>query len=271
MERKPKPAETQVVAAPEGAAVAEAATPAETVAPVEAPADGVESAAAETTVTDAPALDLAGPADLSPAEVAAAMGILPVDSAPIVPDYAPAETASEPAVAEPNAAAAEPAIAASESVAPQEEQFIEVWRPGRFEGRERHHRRPNRNDRQASQTPSPDVAAQPVADGAQVQSAEAGATPAGDNSAPQRERHHRRRPPNRGGERHERPDGQRPRHGKGKPRFEGNRRNERNERSERNDHGGSRERVERQPDPNSPFAKLAALKAQLEADSKERR
>ena len=29
--------------------------------------------------------------------------------------------------------------------------------------------------------------------------------------------------------------------------------------------------AKKQPDPNSPFAKLAALKAQLEADSKERR
>jgi ATP-dependent RNA helicase SUPV3L1/SUV3 len=28
---------------------------------------------------------------------------------------------------------------------------------------------------------------------------------------------------------------------------------------------------EKRPDPNSPFAKLAALKAQLEADAKERR
>jgi ATP-dependent RNA helicase SUPV3L1/SUV3 len=30
------------------------------------------------------------------------------------------------------------------------------------------------------------------------------------------------------------------------------------------------ERREKAPDPNSPFAKLAALKAQLEADAKER-
>ena len=32
-----------------------------------------------------------------------------------------------------------------------------------------------------------------------------------------------------------------------------------------------RERREKAPDPNSPFAKLAALKAQLEANAKERR
>jgi ATP-dependent RNA helicase SUPV3L1/SUV3 len=32
-----------------------------------------------------------------------------------------------------------------------------------------------------------------------------------------------------------------------------------------------RERGNREPDPNSPFAKLAALKAQLEAGDKEKR
>jgi ATP-dependent RNA helicase SUPV3L1/SUV3 len=31
------------------------------------------------------------------------------------------------------------------------------------------------------------------------------------------------------------------------------------------------DRRDKLPDPNSPFAKLAALKAQLEADAKERR
>ncbi|MBZ0146198.1 MAG: hypothetical protein K8F62_01480, partial [Pseudorhodoplanes sp.] len=93
-----------------------------------------------------------------------------------------------------------------------------------------------------------------------------------DSAAPQRERHHRRRHQRqeRQGqghqERHERRDGERPQHGKGKPRFEGKR-----GRHERFDQGKRPERAERQPDPNSPFAKLAALKAQLEADSKERR
>jgi ATP-dependent RNA helicase SUPV3L1/SUV3 len=32
-----------------------------------------------------------------------------------------------------------------------------------------------------------------------------------------------------------------------------------------------KERRDREPDPNSPFAKLAALKEQLEANAKERR
>ena len=62
-------------------------------------------------------------------------------------------------------------------------------------------------------------------------------------------RHHRRRGPD---QRFERPrrEGQRPPHAA------------RHERQERR---------EKAPDPNSPFAKLAALKAQLEEEAKERR
>jgi ATP-dependent RNA helicase SUPV3L1/SUV3 len=44
----------------------------------------------------------------------------------------------------------------------------------------------------------------------------------------------------------------------------------RNEHKDRRDYAPHRER-EKQVDPNSPFAKLAALKAQLEANAKERR
>jgi ATP-dependent RNA helicase SUPV3L1/SUV3 len=44
----------------------------------------------------------------------------------------------------------------------------------------------------------------------------------------------------------------------------------RNEHKDRRDYAPHRER-EKQADPNSPFAKLAALKAQLEANAKERR
>jgi len=51
---------------------------------------------------------------------------------------------------------------------------------------------------------------------------------------------------------------------------------ERQERPQRGRAPGKRfeprdKRPEKRPDPNSPFAKLAALKAQLEADAKERR
>jgi ATP-dependent RNA helicase SUPV3L1/SUV3 len=50
---------------------------------------------------------------------------------------------------------------------------------------------------------------------------------------------------------------------------------DRQERSKRDRPPGKRfeprEPREKKPDPNSPFAKLAVLKAQLEADAKERR
>ncbi len=253
MDRKPKPAETPAAAATEAAP------------PVEASAETGESAA-----TDAPALEPSGaaelpPAELASAEIAVAAEMAPVESAPIVPDSNPAEAAADEAapLAEAAGDATQPAAAGAG------EEMIEVWRPGRFEGRERHRRRPNRGDRQASQAsqlaPSQEGAAQPAAEDAQAPSADAAATPAGESPSPQRERHHRRRNQNRG-ERHERPEGQRPHHGASKPRFDNKR-----GRSERPDQGERRERVERQPDPNSPFAKLAALKAQLEAESKERR
>ncbi len=54
------------------------------------------------------------------------------------------------------------------------------------------------------------------------------------------------------GPRQRRPEREKPRSPSGQPRSE------------------AKERRERAPDPNSPFAKLAALKAQLEAASKER-
>ena len=153
---------------------------------------------------------------------------------------------------------------AGPAAAPQsaEEQFIEVWRPGRFENRDRHRRRPQRAERQ----PAPAQERRASGGGGRGSAGRRDRRKCRRESpAPQRERHQRRRHSHRG-ERPERRDGERPHHGKGKPRFEGKR-----SRSERTDHGERRERAERQPDPNSPFAKLAALKAQLEADSKERR
>ncbi len=271
MDRRPKPAEAPaadiVVAEAAGSAAPAEDAPAEATAPVATSAE-----IADVTSVEAPALE-SGPADLAPAEVAAAMGIVaaestPAESAPILQENVPAGADAEPMAAEaaPATDASQPAVAeATQQPAATEEQFIEVWRPGRFENRDRHRRRPHHERHAAGQaTPSQDASAQPAPDGAQAQSADAAAAPAADDAAPQRERHHRRR--HQRGERHERRDGERPHHGKGKPRFEGKR-----GRHERFDQGERRERVERQPDPNSPFAKLAALKAQLEADSKERR
>jgi ATP-dependent RNA helicase SUPV3L1/SUV3 len=154
--------------------------------------------------------------------------------------------------------------------APAEPELIEVWRPGRFESREkRPQRNHHRRERHGGQRP---------AEGQQPASPEG--APAGDQAAsptgaaPQDHRQERRqdhrqdqrpqgpRPPrkDRGG-RPRRPEGgpDAPRHGKP------------DNRPRQQDARPRPERREREPDPNSPFAKLAALKAQLEADSKERR
>jgi ATP-dependent RNA helicase SUPV3L1/SUV3 len=150
--------------------------------------------------------------------------------------------------------AAQETVAATDASAPApsgEPETVEVWRPGRPEGRRRareRHRRPARQPRaefgkhapkarQESAMPAAAVveATPPAAQGESASSPEERA----DTGRPSRHRHHQEhrsdRPPR------ERPPAKR------------------------------LERREKAPDPNSPFAKLAALKAQLEADAKERR
>jgi ATP-dependent RNA helicase SUPV3L1/SUV3 len=192
-----------------------------------------------------------------------------------------AETANEPEVVEPVAQTVEEAsepptptneVAAAEILAeavaapaaPAEPELIEVWRPGRIEHRERRpsgrHRRDKGRGRPGEQ---PAVAAQAASsEGTPSEGGEAAA--AAPPATPSEDRPHRGpRPPRPDrGDRHGRPPRHdRQRHGKpgGGPRHE-----------PRSDQRPRPERREKQPDPNSPFAKLAALKAQLEADSKER-
>jgi ATP-dependent RNA helicase SUPV3L1/SUV3 len=160
-------------------------------------------------------------------------------------------------------------VGTDSQAAPAEPELIEVWRPGRFESRDkRPHRKPHRRKAHGGQRP---------AQGQQAATPEG--APAGDQAAsqtgaaPQEHRQERRqgqrpdhrphgpRPPrqDRGG-RPRRPEGGQdaPRHGKP-------------DKGPRHQDARPRpERREREPDPNSPFAKLAALKAQLEAE-KERR
>src|SRR4029077_14795133 len=134
---------------------------------------------------------------------------------------------------------------------PPEQEMIEVWRPGRTEGRRRVHARPHDRAKQARIKPSA-AAPEPAQDGnaAQTQTTALPATTesagegahAGANARPQQRFRQRRKPEHR-------LDRERPTRQPVK-RFE---------------------RREKMPDPNSPFAKLASLKAQLEADAKERR
>ena len=129
--------------------------------------------------------------------------------------------------------------------------MIEVWRPGRSEGRRRPHGRHRNQGRKPedARKPSPErteAAGTPVAAAEVALSPNAAETPsaAQTHARPGRPPRHRRRPDHR----QDRP----PRERERPPvkRFE---------------------RREKVADPNSPFAKLAALKAQLEADAKERR
>jgi ATP-dependent RNA helicase SUPV3L1/SUV3 len=259
LDRRPKPVE-----APGDAdnSVSEAAGSADAASPA------VESAAAPATDADtaaeAPPQVEAGPgAELAPAEQALPGEALP-DSAEAAAEgsedtVAPALATEPDAISAPApqdasgvASVADPAAASSAAPA-AEPQFIDVWRPGRPEERRpRRHRRPQRE-------PAPTAA------GDATQAAPSAEAPAAPSRGEERqrgearkERHAHERPGRDGkrAERRERPDDRR-------------RDRRENERPPRTWEAG-RERRGKEPDPDSPFAKLAALKAQLEAEAKDR-
>ena len=157
------------------------------------------------------------------------------------------------------------------------EEFIEIWRPGR---RDEHARKPRRERRPRQRRPQRDAQPPPVAADPAAASPGNGPAPAAaaESAPPDRsERPDRRRgagaPERRSPrpKRAERPqrDGERSR---------GDRRAPRGDRPDRDPalrakymKGRSESAARREPDPNSPFAKLAALKEQLEASNKEPR
>jgi ATP-dependent RNA helicase SUPV3L1/SUV3 len=191
---------------------------------------------------------------------------------------------------------------AAAAPAPIEPELVEVWRPGGRGDERRGPRRPPR--RQHARHGGPAVAAEaaaqvPAPEGAGAADGAVAAVP-----AEQAKEHHRRRrrgPPGefrrdreggggrrdpeagseqrseqrsgRHGEGPDRPRGERPaRHGGDRPHFfkpRGDRERGDKERRDYREYAPRRER-DKQPDPDSPFAKLAALKAQLEANAKER-
>ena len=123
-------------------------------------------------------------------------------------------------------------------------QTIEVWRPGRSDRPQRPRFR-RRETAKAGATGADEPAASSAASG------EATSVPIEAANALAREpRRFRHRRPGGPDKRQERP---------------------RRERERSPAYGARPERREKAPDPNSPFAKLAGLKAQLEAESKERR
>jgi ATP-dependent RNA helicase SUPV3L1/SUV3 len=168
----------------------------------------------------------------------------------------PQETTQAPGEETAQATSAETVEAATPPSAPPpsgEPEMVEVWRPSRPEGRRRgreRHRGAPRQPRAEFGKRAPKTAQNSAVPAASGAVADEGAPPtAQGESAPSPDAHtDRGRPPRhrRHQERSDRPPRERP----PAKRFE---------------------RREKAPDPNSPFAKLAALKAQLEADAKERR
>jgi ATP-dependent RNA helicase SUPV3L1/SUV3 len=201
----------------------------------------------------------------------------PAPESPVQPELVQ-ELASSAAEEPANAADAAGEAAESIPLAAEEPAYIEVWRPGRppEERRAERNRQRPRRVRGESRTPAAvatDAASSPEA-------AAATATPAADAAAaPETQRPDR--PPRRGRPHRDR-DARESREARGRPdrreRREPRDRHEHSERAGRRDRERPAfakrtfgERRDKGPDPDSPFAKLAALKEQLEANTKDGR
>ena len=274
MERRPKPVEPEKPAAPA------AETPTAEAAAIAAPADETSVAADAAPEGEAPGAE-------SPPLVADAE-VMPTPE-PIVAEVAPPAVeaqAEQPAteataateVTEATAATEAVAVAATEAVAvsdaavepakPDEPAMIEVWRPGGRSEQQRppRHRRPQHRPQQQAVAAAPAEGAPAEAVAAAGDAQQRPRQDTGDRQG-RRDRQDRPQKVERQGQRQERQDrqgrpdrgprGDRPRRG----RDDGPGRSER-EQYYAKPHGADRR--DKQPDPNSPFAKLAALKQQLE-------
>ncbi len=266
MERRSKPPEPVT-------AVTEPAAEPSSVAPI-LEAAAMSDGQAGTTRTDAEApaesIDQIVAPAIDAAELATDEAVPAVQSENAAADAEPSALPATEILAEPQpseAASSAPAIevaadvvqaTATQDGSAAEPVLIEVWRPGRTEGshrpRHRERRRPKHAGPASSQRAAePTVAAAPAGEAAASPTAEQ--TPPAGAVAPKQDHYPRHRRRHAGEHRPDRPqrDRDRPQRERDRPpvkRFE---------------------RREKAPDPNSPFAKLAALKAQLEADAKERR
>ncbi|HEU5019494.1 MAG TPA: helicase-related protein [Pseudolabrys sp.] len=158
----------------------------------------------------------------------------------------------------------------------EEAAFYEVWRPaGRSERRPHRPRRPHRQQPAAASAEGGEPAgATPTETQAQGEAAREHrhrrGRHEGDDRQARQDRRERQQRKDRDAARDERQDGGLRRQDRSRrPRREG----ERIDRAEREKYfakpHGSHDRRDKQPDPNSPFAKLAALKQQLEQNGKE--
>ena len=240
-------------------------------APSEAPAS--EGEAPEATLSETPDAPV-----FTEAEIAAAPGEAIAATA-----EAEQSDMSEPAPAEAAASEAPASAAPAEEPAkPAEPELIEVWRPHRHQGGRRPEQgaRGRRQDRRPGQqgaaAPAGEAGGGPRPEGGQrpnrnrwreggwngQRPAAGGQAPAAEAAGGAPERQGRGGRPE-GGNRPER--GPRPefRRNEGRP-GGGPRRDERGGKEQRFQAPAKPRAAERQPDPDSPFAKLLALKAQLE-------
>ncbi len=289
VESTPPAARSAQATLPQAASTDDAVAPAPAVDGEPSPEPSVETTEAATA--DAPAVEDAV------VEAAASAPNEPVErsSAPVLADAAEpgvgvAQAPTLAVSAQAEGVAQDVAVSQPPSqVAPKTEfaaeEFIEVWRPVRRDehARKPRHERGPRQRRPQRQPGAQLVAATPV--GTAAVSADSEAAPAAGTaeSSPAPDAHPRSRPDRT--ERHPRaprpPRAEQPRRGGERPQ-----RGERAERASRGDRpdrdpalrakyikgrGEGRDRRDREPDPNSPFAKLAALKEQLEANTKEPR
>jgi ATP-dependent RNA helicase SUPV3L1/SUV3 len=261
MDRRPKPPEPPApVEAPQASAVTPE-TDSDSAAEDSAAAGAIGPASSDALIAaeepNSPA-ESEMPAPLSPPVMQEA----PLEAIHGSAAEAPREQAIEPAGEQPATeteasaglgSAAAVASADGGHAGVEEPGLIEVWRPGRAEGRRRprfRHRAAGAETANAAPA-GPDALSKPA-----EATAEAASSPPGDAQGaaaaahPAEGRHFRHR---RKGSPERRPD--RPRR----------------DRERAPAHGTRHERREPVADPNSPFAKLAALKAQLEAEAKERR
>jgi ATP-dependent RNA helicase SUPV3L1/SUV3 len=274
MERRPKPQEPKVELAP---AVQMSETSAEIPATTVADGDIAAASDADHEVSN----EVAHEAVETPVEVALlpAVDLVTVGETEMPASAAVAEPTSEVASAPPaeptsEAAAApttEPISEAASAPPSAEPELVEVWRParaGRPEGRQQRRPRFKRRDaghgtphgtphgtaKEAPQQAS-DAPNAAVAENAPQGEQQAGASE--EKKPGQHQRHHQRPRSEQRFNRRPQPDRDRPSRDRDRDRSSGK--------------PARFERHEKAPDPNSPFAKLAALKAQLEADAKERR
>jgi ATP-dependent RNA helicase SUPV3L1/SUV3 len=256
MERRPRPVEPAAAPTPPvEAAATEAGAPS-----AEPAAD--TSVALEPTDADTGELSVdAGAASATPAidgaQEAGVKGSAQESAQESAQDSIQVQVQDQSANAAVESAGTESATPAADVVAPApvsaEEALIEVWRPGRAVRAEGPRRARQRRRQGGQHSGSPvqrhEDSAAPAAEAAGLAAADSSqptqtAEPTGSERG---SRDHRRR----GDHRHERP--------------------RRRERERPPAQAARAERREKPPDPNSPFAKLAALKAQLEAEAKERR